>query len=849
MAFNTIATGNSGAAASRIETATITNTGANPLTFGTGALGIVNDPTTTAAASNFTITNAASLPSSLASGASFTIDLKYSATAVGMQSAILQIKSNDPANPTFSVNLHGIGTPGQFGVLEPSLVQVLRAYNIPTIVGAGPNDVNINTQKYPANPDPSSEEVAMQRMVVAGPGPVTITPIASFSANTAAVSRIGYYTPGDPNDSTELFYIAKADAQTVSPTAIGATSFDPGSSPFSLYATFPGTTTPDGSLDTHYSEDALNTLDPADPRKFRFFPMETANGTIVPNTYIVAIEDYNDPTTYNSFINFVGIISNVKPAPNAALGSTPSSPTGNNPPAMGVQLNGTAPDSTNLVFNTIKNVNPIAPDVVHNTNTITINNTGDQPLTISSLVLSDTTNWALVNPPAPGTSIAGGGSLTVTIKFIATSAPSHTTDETNDIKSDSGVSVQAAGGVWSGTLTVNSNDPINPTRKVNLAGYWQIQSEHENEPGLPTLTNLLLGYTTNDTGAASTQGTELLNNGNTIVTYGSEVDPSTDQGLLVAADPTQPVSLIEAAAFHQQYLTVTATVGMTTFGLVSASESGTTVNAITPPPAAAGFATLATRSHPRSRNGCYRRSSRLQRHLHDYRDPDPDHVHLHGGDLRARNVSHREPRRRNPVGTPSGKQWQLISHFLFRDQPNNGQSLFPLITNDSYSTVQTSFTPTGAFGLNLDGEKSQDSLNAAVDTPFNTSGHALRFFPVIDSNGKIIPNTWLVGMDYRDYATPNSDYQDLFEILTNATFEAMPPTPIDFQASQGTSGVNLEWAAMTGATGYNVYQIVNGTQVLLNASPIATSSYVDATAPAGSVVGYQVVAVNAAGSA
>jgi len=209
-----------------------------------------------------------------------------------------------------------------------------------------------------------------------------------------------------------------------------------------------------------------------------------------------------------------------------------------------------APGSTTLIFNTIDIPNPIGADVVHNTNTVTINNTGDKPLTITSLTLSDTKNWALVNPPAAGTSIAGGASLTLTIKFIATSAPSHTTNETNDIKSQSGVSVQAASGVWSGTLTITSNDAINPTQKVSLAGYWQIQSEHENEPSLGTLTNLLLGYSTNDTGSASTQGTELLNNGNTPVLYGSEVDPSTDQGLLVAADPSQPVGLIEAAAYH-----------------------------------------------------------------------------------------------------------------------------------------------------------------------------------------------------------------------------------------------------------------------------------------------------------
>ena len=221
VAFNSIATGHAGAAASRTETVTLTDTGASTLTFPGGAFNIVADPSTSDSSSNFKIVNLGSLPASLAPGVSTVVQLQYTATIVGLQSALLQIDSNDPITPTLKINLHGIGTPGQFGVLEPSLAQVLR-HNIPTIIGAGPNDVNINTQKYPVNPDPSSQEVPMQRLVVATAGqPVTLTPIASFSTATAAVSRIGYYTPGDPANSAELFYIGKADAQVVDPTAIG----------------------------------------------------------------------------------------------------------------------------------------------------------------------------------------------------------------------------------------------------------------------------------------------------------------------------------------------------------------------------------------------------------------------------------------------------------------------------------------------------------------------------------------------------------------------------------------------------------------------------------------------------
>ncbi|HET6249755.1 MAG TPA: fibronectin type III domain-containing protein, partial [Tepidisphaeraceae bacterium] len=315
LAFNTIATGNPGAAASRTETVTITNTGADQLTF--SSIGIINDPNAAPAASTFTITNSSSIPTSLNSvGVAFTFQITYTASLVGLQSAILQIKSNDPVTPTLDITLHGIGTAGQYGSLEPSLVQVLRAFNIPTIVGAGPDDANINTVPYPITPDASSQEVDMQRMVAATSGPVTITPLASFSTATSPVSDIGYYTPGNPSATTQLFDIAMADSQTLNPTAVGSTSFNPGTTPFGLYALFPGVSTPNSAPDQHYSEDSLNTpLDPNNPRKIRFFPYETSDGTVVPNTFVFAVEDYNDATVYNSFVNFVGIISNVAGAP------------------------------------------------------------------------------------------------------------------------------------------------------------------------------------------------------------------------------------------------------------------------------------------------------------------------------------------------------------------------------------------------------------------------------------------------------------------------------------------------------------------------------------------------------
>src|SRR5205814_4920793 len=131
--------------------------------------------------------------------------------------ALLKVQSNDPASPTLTLALRGIGTTGLGAGNEPSLARILRAYKIPSIVGDGPNYANQGVTVYPNPPDPSSQEVLMQRLVKAGAGPVTIQPLAAFVVQNQPGLRFGYYTPGTSSDKTELFTINKADSQSVNP--------------------------------------------------------------------------------------------------------------------------------------------------------------------------------------------------------------------------------------------------------------------------------------------------------------------------------------------------------------------------------------------------------------------------------------------------------------------------------------------------------------------------------------------------------------------------------------------------------------------------------------------------------
>ena len=742
LVFNASTTGG----LSHTDTLTLTNTGSSALSFGNNAFQIIADPSDSTNESAQFAVSTAGFPSSLAPGQSGTVTLTYQANVANtIQKALLQITDSDPTTPITDIQLHGLGTNGQFGYNEPSLANIFTANDIPTNTG----ETDLTNSQYPQTPSASDQEVPMQRLVKAGSGPVTITPLASFNSSVPTTVEFGYYTPGDPTDTTQLFTIGQNDAQTVTPTALGATSFDPGTNPFGLYASFPGTSTSTGVLDTHYSENELNTLDPSAEQKFRFFPLETANGTVVPNTYVIAAEDYNDPT-YNSFENFVGIISNVTAAPNAT-----------NAPVLGLQNLDGLPGTDTLVFNRIQNTSSLDPagfvDAVHDTDSVQINNTGDQPLVISSITLSDNTNWEIVNPPAAGTAIAAGGTLDVEVKFIAQSVPPNLTyNQTNDSATTTGLPVLQAGGVWNGTLSINSNDPVNPTRTLQLAGYWQNTSESEMEPGLQTITNLLFGWgTTID----NTEQPDYPDSGSTPVYYGEEVNSPYWE----AADPSAGVSVVQIDAFHNQYFDGTQTTAQ----------------------------------------------------LYYY---------------------------------PQNNSDDLIH--LMTQGSGNSQSLFPSALGSSGSAASASFNPTGVFGFNLDGEYSDNSLNT-TDISLGRSGHAVRFYPLRNASGVLIPNTWLMVMDYENSQFDNSDFQDNAYIVTNMRPAATAPAVEDLEAFDVNNGVELQWAPVNDPNliGYNVYSSSSptGTFTKLNSTPITATSYIDTSAPGGAPTYYHITAVDSSG--
>jgi hypothetical protein len=733
MAFNAV----ENSSASQTETLTLTDTGSTALSI--NSITIANDPSSpTQDAARFSMLNGA--PSSLSPGQSFGLQLSYKAIAHVINSAFLDISTNDPVNPTQQVALRGIGALGLGGSNQPSLAMILMGYEIPTLVGEGPGDnAYLTDGTYPNPPDGSSQEVSLQTLQKAGPGPVTIQTLASFTASGTEPYTLGMYTPGNPNvqDLHQLFFTPSTESQSVYVQPDGATSFDPGSSQFGFY--FVSNVQVKGRVG--YSEDPLNTWDTTNDRKFRFFPMETSNGTVVPNSFIMTTTEWNAPAGYD-FTNIVAVVSNVKAAPGA--------PTG---PVLGLDNENALPGSSTMIFNRIESPNTTIGDVVHDTGVLQIENTGTGNLDISSISLNSSA-WQIVNPTT--TPLAGGGIYDLKIKFVAGGEPSVPYNETNSVQFSNG------GGTYFGTLSIKSNDQNNPTKTVPLAGWWQLHSENENEPDLQTLVNLMAGYSTDINPTPINDLLESSNVPSSPTYYGEE----TVSDYWQAADTSLPVSVIQLSSDHTEG---------------------------------------------------------------------------------------------NTAELSWFTQGSSSTHELFITNSDNGQTLFPLV--NAGTPAAGSFTTTSPFGFKIDAESSDDSKNTVFASG---GGHHVRFYPVRDSSGNLVPNTYIMAMDYSNNPQ-NFDFQDNVYIVSNIhpttvtagitapQTTAAPPAPTDLQAVAGQSGgVSLEWAPLifdSSLKGYNVYSSISpsGGYSLLNSAPISANSFTDPTAPAGTTVYYRVTAVDSVG--
>ena len=491
------------------QTVTIRNDGSELLTIPAEGLTIGG-----ANADQFVFLNKPTGPVNILPGQTFQLRVAMNATSLGLKVATLTIQSNATTNPNILIALRGLGTAGVGGANEPSLAAILQLYEIPVNVG----DTNVNSTDLYKSTEPlgANEEIAgMERLARASASaPITITPLAVMGVASTPALMFGYYEAGSGGMKTQLFTVPTADAQSVNVTTNGITSFEPGSKSFGLYTTWPGfknkvegTTTDAASFRDVYSEDALNNFATQNKHKYRFYPMKDAQGNVVANTFVVAVEEFDGSYDSN---DVVFIISNVR----AAVAG----------PEIGYKSQDGYGFDNRMVFHRIGWQNDDISDVVRDTGTMRIRNTGTQPLTITGATVSD--GWVVLN--APTSPIAAGAFYDLQVKFVLNNGSSNATRN--------------------GTLTITSDDADEPTLSIGLAGFYQNRSENDQEGPLQNLITLL-GYQT-----------KVLNAGESFRTNSGKIEVLGDEvlsGYWQQADSQQPVQVRQLAAFHTQGNTAT----------------------------------------------------------------------------------------------------------------------------------------------------------------------------------------------------------------------------------------------------------------------------------------------------
>jgi hypothetical protein len=107
---------------------------------------------------------------------------------------------------------------------------------------------------------------------------------------------------------------------------------------------------------------------------------------------------------------------------------------------------------------------------------------------------------------------------------------------------------------------------------------------------------------------------------------------------------------------------------------------------------------------------------------------------------------------------------------VFTHDGLDAQSFMPHQLNSS-ALCTASFNPIGPIAFKVDGEGSDDANNIQ-EQPGGGYGHHMRFWPARDRAGNIIPNAYIMSIDY---AAVNYDFQDNVYLITNIT-PANPPT-------------------------------------------------------------------------
>lgn len=135
---------------------------------------------------------------------------------------------------------------------------------------------------------------------------------------------------------------------------------------------------------------------------------------------------------------------------------------------------------------------------------------------------------------------------------------------------------------------------------------------------------------------------------------------------------------------------------------------------------------------------------------------------------------------------PKGRTSANDDRYILGGAKEDIQRVLPRQFENPANPAAATFDPgSTVFGFHIDLEFSDESLLGPLDIapwcqPVSACGHRMRFYPLKDSSGAVVPNAWIIGVDKHRAATPgrpqdffaNYDYNDETYLVRN-----MMPAP------------------------------------------------------------------------
>ncbi len=187
---------------------------------------------------------------------------------------------------------------------------------------------------------------------------------------------------------------------------------------------------------------------------------------------------------------------------------------------------------------------------------------------------------------------------------------------------------------------------------------------------------------------------------------------------------------------------------------------------------------------------------------------------------------------------------QSTTKTIFTTDKSTAQTLYPKLSGSS-NAAAAGTNITGTFGFRVDNEWSDDKKNGQ-EHPGGGWGHHLRFFPLRDLSGLLVPDTYLLTMDYQGI---NYDFNDNTYIISNIRPEGAPAAPAGLNATAVSNGVSLDWEdAYDAVSAYDIFRSTQPTSGFIKvASNLTTTNFLDTGAPAGDTSYYLVVSIDSNG--